>query len=200
VSLVEGLLLTGGGDVDPRHYGQTPLAEVGGVDADRDSWEIGLVRQALGRALPVLGICRGCQVLNVARGGTLLQHLPNRSVQPHLVVERDRVAHSVQIESGSQLSAVEGCDSMGVNSVHHQAVDSVGQDLRAVAWAEDGIVEAVEHLYAPAIGVQWHPENLLGLDSHMAVFRWLVDQAANFKAPHGAAPSARRPFEVDPGD
>ena len=83
---LDGLLLTGGGDVDPGHYGHAPSPEIGGVDADRDDWEIALVQQALELGMPVLGVCRGCQVLNVALGGTLIQHLPARSPLPHLVV------------------------------------------------------------------------------------------------------------------
>jgi putative glutamine amidotransferase len=177
---LDGLLLTGGGDVDPGHYGHAPSPEIGGVDTDRDDWEIALVRQALERGMPVLGVCRGCQVLNVALGGTLIQHLPARSPLPHLVVERESIAHSVRIEPCTQLFAVEGDDSIGVNSVHHQAVDAVGEGLRATAWAEDGTVEAIEHLTLPAIGVQWHPENLLDHAAHLAVFEWLVQRAARW--------------------
>jgi putative glutamine amidotransferase len=177
-----GLLLTGGGDVDPRRYGQVPSPEVGGVDVDRDDWEIALVHEAVGLGMPVLGVCRGCQVLNVALGGTLIQHLPARSPLPHLVVERESIAHSVRIEPCTQLFAVEGVDSIGVNSVHHQAVDAIGEGLRATAWAEDGTVEAIEHLTLPALGVQWHPENLLDHAAHLAVFQWLVEQAARWQS------------------
>jgi putative glutamine amidotransferase len=178
VGVLDGLLLTGGADVDPAQYGQIPAAETGGVDPDRDAWEIALVRVALESALPVLGICRGCQVLNVACGGTLFQHLPARSNLPHLVVPRTAEAHAIEIQPGSQLFAVEGTTSIGTNSIHHQAVDELGAVLRATAWAEDGTVEAIEHLECPAVGVQWHPENLVDHAPHLAVFKWLVDQAA----------------------
>jgi putative glutamine amidotransferase len=178
---LDGLLLSGGGDVDPKKYGQSPSADVGGVDSDRDDWEVALVREALKVELPILAVCRGCQVLNVAFGGTLIQHLPARSTLPHLVRERESVAHAVRIEPFTQLFAVEGTTEIGTNSVHHQAVDAIGQDLRATAWAEDGTVEAIEHLTWPAIGVQWHPENLLDLPSHLALFEWLVAQAAGWK-------------------
>jgi putative glutamine amidotransferase len=182
ISILGGLLLTGGGDVDPSLYGQVQSAETGGVDTERDRWEVELLRWALDLALPVLGICRGCQVLNVAHGGSLIQHLPHHSNAPHLVTERESLVHSVQIMPGSQLHAVEGSSLIGVNSVHHQAVDAIGENLRFTAWAEDGTVEAVEHAHLPVIGVQWHPENLLSHEYHRAVFRWLVDQAARFQA------------------
>jgi putative glutamine amidotransferase len=177
---LDGLLLTGGGDVDPRHYGQAPSPDIGGVDADRDDWEMALVHQALGLGMPVLGVCRGCQVLNVALGGTLIQHLPAHSSLPHLVVERESLVHTVHIEACTQLLAVEGADQIGVNSVHHQAVAEIGDGLRATAWAEDGTVEAIEHLTHTAIGVQWHPENLLDHAPHLALFEWLVEQAARW--------------------
>ena len=179
---LDGLLLTGGGDVDPKLYGQSPSADVGGVDSDRDDWEMALVRRALEVGLPILGVCRGCQVLNVACGGTLIQHLPARSSLPHLVLERQSVTHAVRIEPFTQLFAVEGAAQIDTNSVHHQAVDAIGEGLRATAWAEDGTVEAIEHLTWPAIGVQWHPENLLELASHLALFEWLVAQAVQWKA------------------
>jgi putative glutamine amidotransferase len=179
---LDGLLLSGGGDVDPTRYGQSPSAEIGGVDSDRDDWEVALVRQAFEVELPILGVCRGAQVLNVACGGTLLQHLPAHSSLPHLVLEREAVAHVVRIEPSTQLFAIEGAAQIGTNSVHHQAVEAIGQGLRATAWAEDGTVEAIEHLTSPAIGVQWHPENLLDHPSHLALFEWLVAQAAGWKA------------------
>jgi putative glutamine amidotransferase len=178
VAALDGLLLTGGGDVDPTRYGQLPAAETGGVDPERDAWEIGLVCVALESAVPLLGICRGCQVLNVACGGTLFQHLPARSDLPHLVAPRTSEVHAIEIQPDSRLFAVEGTTSIGTNSIHHQAVDELGAVLRATAWAEDGTVEAIEHLVRPAVGVQWHPENLVDHESHLAVFKWLVDQAA----------------------
>jgi len=179
---LDGLLLTGGGDVDPKKYGHSPSADIGGVDADRDDWEVAMVRQAFEVELPILGVCRGAQVLNVACGGTLIQHLPAHSSLPHLVLARASVAHAVRIESCTQLFAIEGATQIGTNSVHHQAVDAIGQGLRATAWAEDGTVEAIEHLTSPVIGVQWHPENLLDHPPHLALFEWLVAQAAEWKA------------------
>jgi putative glutamine amidotransferase len=175
---LDGLLLTGGGDVEPGLYGEIRRAETGGVDEDRDIWEIALLQQAFAAALPVLGICRGCQVINVACGGTLFQHLPDVTAQPHLIPHpRHETVHTVRIEPGSRLSMLEDNPCIGVNSIHHQAIDRVGTDLEATAWSEDGIVEAVEHLTLPVLGVQWHPENLLHLPAHRALFSWLVNSA-----------------------
>jgi putative glutamine amidotransferase len=196
---LDGLLLTGGGDVDPKNYGHDVAAETGGVDPARDQWEVALVRQALLVGMPVLGICRGCQVLNVACGGTLIQHLPARSLLPHLVMERDSMAHAVQVEPHTQLFAVEGTSQIATNSVHHQAVDVIGQGLRPTAWAEDGTVEAIEHLTRPVIGVQWHPENLLDHASHLAVFQWLVDHASRWRGPHGSVLAGAPDSSVSPG-
>jgi len=178
---LDGLLLSGGGDVDPRNYGEPPSPDIGGVDADRDDWELALLHEAFEAELPILGVCRGCQVVNVACGGTLIQHLPARSALPHLVLARHSVAHVVRIEPFTQLCAVEGTTEIGTNSVHHQAVDAIGAGLRATAWAEDGTVEALEHLTLPVIGVQWHPENLLDHPAHLALFAWLVAQAARWQ-------------------
>jgi putative glutamine amidotransferase len=174
---LDGLLLTGGGDVDPGLYGMVRSADTGGVDEGRDAWELGLVPHAIATGLPVLGICRGCQVLNVAFGGTLIQHLLARTTLPHLVPERERIVHQVRIEPGTQLFGVEQRTDIGVNSIHHQAVDTVGADLRVSAWAEDGTIEAIEHGQYPLLGVQWHPENLFHQPAHLALFAWLVEQA-----------------------
>jgi putative glutamine amidotransferase len=173
-----GLLLTGGGDVAPSLYRADPSDQTGGVNEERDAWEIELVHRALEAELPILGICRGCQVINVACGGTLFQHLPAISSQPHLIAQpRDQVAHRIRIRPGSLLAELEDGVSMGVNSIHHQAVHETGRELQATAWAEDGVIEAIEHSSRPVIGVQWHPENLLQLSSHRALFQWLVQAA-----------------------
>jgi putative glutamine amidotransferase len=177
---LDGLVLTGGGDVEPERYGEVRRPETGGVDPERDRWELALVQQAFAAALPVLGICRGVQVINVACGGTLFQDLADVTPQQHLVPHpRDEAVHTVRILGGSRLSMVEDATWVGVNSIHHQAINRLGEDLVATAWAEDGLVEAVEHPTLPVLGVQWHPENLQHLPAHRELFSWLVDATAS---------------------
>lgn len=179
IGRIDGLLLSGGGDVDPHRYGQAPSAATGGIDADRDAIELGLLAAAIERGIPVLGVCRGCQVLNVALGGTLHQHVPDVSGLDHLHREpRDWLAHPVSVEKGSRLHRVVGGDHLEVNSIHHQAVDRPARPLRAVACAPDGIIEAVEDPQRPILAVQWHPESLVPAEPHLALFRWLVEAAS----------------------
>jgi len=180
---LDGLLLSGGGDVDPALYGGSPSPEIKGVEPDRDAWEVALVKYAVRVGLPVLGTCRGSQVLNVAMGGTLVPHLPELTSNRHC--QRDRwsqAVHDVTIQRASRLRAVIGFNVIGVNSLHHQSVDLVGTGLRAVGWAEDGVVEAIEGLGStPVLGVQWHPELLPGLEGHSALFAWLIGEAVRFR-------------------
>jgi putative glutamine amidotransferase len=164
----DGLLLIGGGDVDPATYGQPRQREVYGVVARRDEFELPLARAAIARAMPTLAICRGHQVLNVALGGTLEQHLASGSV-PHGApgVAGGSSTHAVRVREGSRLATALGTTGAAVSSQHHQATDELGTDLRAVAWADDGVVEGIE-LALPGqwvIGVQWHPEDTAGTDA-----------------------------------
>src|SRR5919197_3386341 len=130
---VDGLLLTGGGDVEPLYYGAAAVPEVHGVDAGRDAFELALVPAAAAPGVPVLGICRGAQVINVAMGGTLAQHLPDVSDQAHCLRDRSgEPVHDVRIEPGTRLAGIAGADRLPVNSLHHQAVDTLGAGLRAV--------------------------------------------------------------------
>jgi len=197
LAALDGLLLTGGGDVAPWLYDEEPAPEVYGVEAARDSWELALIEGA-GDQLPVLGVCRGAQLLNVAAGGTLTQHLPDVTDEPHRLRERDQEpVHAVDIAPGSRLEEILGQRRVGVNSIHHQAVDRVGADLRAVAWAPDGIVEAVERTDGvPIVGVQWHPESLIDLVPHGALFLWLTRCAARDR-PGVQAPQQFEPASVD---
>lgn len=165
---VDALVLTGGGDVDPAFYGQERHAATGDAEPGRDEFEIDLARRAMERNLPLLAICRGVQVLNVAAGGTLVQDIPTaiRSDLAHAVrTPKNLLCHAITIEPGTRLSRVLGSTdapacSCRVNSRHHQAIDRVGTGLRVSAAAPDGVVEAVEGPDATfCIGVQWHPEN-----------------------------------------
>jgi len=180
VSSLDGLLFTGGGDVDPTWYGRQPSPRLGKVDPEQDAWELALVRAGLAGSLPMLGICRGSQVMNVAFGGTLVQHLPDEpDTVEHCVKEQcSAPVHRVRVDGRSRLAAVLGVESLGVNSLHHQAVEQLGAGLSPVAWAEDGTVEAVEGTGASRmIGVQWHPELLVDDASNAALFDWLALEA-----------------------
>lgn len=158
---LDGLILSGGGDVDPARYGAATDPACGPANPDRDTAELDLVRQAIDSALPVLGICRGLQVINVFLGGTLIQHLPDVvGHEGHSPEEARHGSHKVSVASGSQLARLLGRTEADVPTHHHQAIDRLGDGLVATAWADDGTVEAVE-LAEPAsfmVAVQWHPE------------------------------------------
>jgi gamma-glutamyl-gamma-aminobutyrate hydrolase PuuD len=159
IAVLEGLVLTGGGDLDPRSYGEEPGADLDGVDTNRDAGERALLRAALEADLPVLAICRGCQVLNVELGGTLHQHLPD--VVGHTDHRQaPAVFGDVEVETdpGSLVARVFG-DRPTVRCAHHQAIRDLGRGLVSTARTRDGVIEAVELLSARfALGVQWHPE------------------------------------------
>lgn len=166
---VDGLLLVGGGDLDPTTYGDTPSETVYGVSAARDACELALVRTAIERELPTLAICRGHQVLAVALGAQLDQHITDR---PGLLdhgkpgVEDGGRSHVVEVEPDSKLADAMGTTSPTVSCHHHQAVTTVGPRTRVVAAAGDGVVEGIELVGADAwiVGVQWHPEDTAGSD------------------------------------
>jgi putative glutamine amidotransferase len=165
---IDGLLLTGGGDVDPAFYGEDRHPLTDDAEPGRDEFEIDLARRAMSGGVPLLAICRGAQVLNVAAGGTLVQDIPSsvESELSHSVKEpKDLACHAISIVAGTKLSSVLGGQtaaacSCRVNSRHHQAVGRTGDGLVVSARAGDGVVEAIEQPDAPfCIGVQWHPEN-----------------------------------------
>jgi putative glutamine amidotransferase len=166
---VGGLVLTGGGDIDPARFGEACHASVCDVSGARDALELDLTRRALEQGVPLLAICRGLQVLNVALGGTLYQDIPSDPGSPigHSQAEpRSQPTHTVKLEEGSRLAGIVGSLALEVNSLHHQALKRLGAGLRAVATAPDGIVEGIEFPHhAFAVGVQWHPEELVGHDA-----------------------------------
>jgi putative glutamine amidotransferase len=161
---VEGVLLTGGSDLDPSLYGEAPHPRLGAVFRDRDEFELAVCREALDRDLPILGICRGHQVLNVATGGTLIQDIPS-DVSGGEVHDSERErwerSHDVRILPGTRLRALLGEDTVAVNSFHHQAVKELGRGLQVSAVSgEDNVVEGIEGEASRfALGVQWHPES-----------------------------------------
>ena len=190
LDLVDGLLLVGGPDVDPARYGaeRHPLTEQ--PVPLRDEVEIALVRRAIARGLPTLGICRGMQLLNVAAGGTLRQHLPD---EPDMADHRRALGsfegadHEVRLEDGSRALAAAGGSPHRVKSHHHQGVREVGEGLRVTGWgAEDGLAEAVEGEGAEyLLGVQWHPE----ADPQSGLIGSLVAAAAEARARRESAPA-----------
>lgn len=159
VSAIHGLVLTGGGDVDPKLYGAAAHAETDTPSPRRDEWELALLRAALAADRPVLAVCRGVQLMNVACGGTLHQHLPDvLGAATHRPELGTFAQVPVRVDQGSRLAAIVG-ESTEVRCHHHQAIDRLGEGLRVCARAEDGSVEAVELTGARfALGVQWHPE------------------------------------------
>ena len=183
---LDGVVLCGGGDVDPDSYG-APDEGSHETSRDADRWELALARRALERGVPVLGICRGMQVVNVALGGTLAQDI-GRDGTPHPPTPDDPDAvmaqrHPVTIRPGSRLAAIYGTEERLVNTIHHQALDRVADGLEPVAWAPDGIVEAVEAV-DPAVdllAVQWHPEKIIE-DGERALFAAFVDRARDRRA------------------
>ncbi len=178
LAALDGLLFTGGGDVDSHRYGAERSSESGGIDPDRDRTESFLLDQAAHQHIPVLAICRGAQILNVSRGGSLVQHLPMVTAEPHLVIERRTEAvHTVKIDVRSQLRRIVGRDWLETNTLHHQAVDHLGHHLIAVAWAADGTVEALEDQEGSIVAVQWHPEQMPDRPEQMSLFTWLIEEA-----------------------
>jgi putative glutamine amidotransferase len=186
---LDGLLLSGGDDVDPARYQQPPHPTIAGIDAARDDFEIHLINEARVRKLPILGICRGIQVLNVALGGTLIQDIPSEvngalehtlAVPPHQSYD---LAHEIWIDKDTllarlmsdRLGVADACD---VNSRHHQAVKTVAPGFRVSATAPDGVIEAIETPSPPfCLGVQWHPENFWRTGEFRALFEAFVEAA-----------------------
>jgi putative glutamine amidotransferase len=170
--LCDGIILSGGEDVDPQFYGQDPHIHLGPTLPDRDLVEIEIVKYAIKNNIPILAVCRGVQILNVALGGTLIQDIPSQMKEPiqhSQTVERRRDTHWVNISTDSKLYQILDADRVRVNSLHHQALDKVSEDLRVVAMSSDGIVEAVEYIHSSTftVGVQWHPESMASSNSRM---------------------------------
>ena len=160
----DGLLLAGGGDIEPARYGAGDHPAQYGIDPARDELELELARVAVRTGVPTLGICRGVQLLNVAFGGTLIQHLPEGDGH---VVHRDeakQAMHDVEVEPGSRLAGALGQTRAACRSHHHQGLDRIGDGFRPVAWAPDGLVEGIERDQGWTVGVLWHPESTAAAD------------------------------------
>jgi putative glutamine amidotransferase len=192
---VDALLLAGGADVDPASYGAAPHPETGVVWPERDRFEIALVRRAIERRMPVLGVCRGMEIMNVALGGTLIQHLPDViGTDEHRHTPGAFGDHEVRLEPGSLAATAAGSERAMVKSHHHQGIEELGSGLIATGWSvKDDLIEAIE---LPgegyALGVLWHPEE----DGESRVIASLVDAATHpaskRTAPGGAAEEVAR--------
>jgi putative glutamine amidotransferase len=184
---LDGLIVTGGRDVDPARYGQAPHPETDQPATDRDEWEDALLLAAIQRELPFLGICRGAQVLNVALGGTLIQHLPDVVGSNRYNIGGDQFNQvAVEVEPGSELSDLVGAGVAG-RVHHHQAIDRLGSGLSVSARAEDGIIQAIELGSVPfGVAVQWHPEET---PDDLRLFTGLVEAAREYNV---RAPGATR--------
>jgi len=172
---LDGVCLSGGPDLDPEAYGAPDRhVELGPTEPSLDAFELALARAAIAAGLPLLGICRGAQALNVACGGTLHQHLPgHRQSEPGT-----QVTHAVEVLAGTRLARLLGAGTLAVNSFHHQAADALGRGLRVAACAADGTVEAIEgEGQGFVLGVQWHAETLSADPVQLRLFEGLVAAA-----------------------
>jgi putative glutamine amidotransferase len=200
----DALLLAGGGDIEPARYGAAAHPAQYGTDPDRDELESELVLAADRLGMPVLGICRGVQLLNVAFGGTLLQHLPD---VPGLLEHRgegERALHRVRVGPGSRLAGALGRAEVDALSHHHQGLDRLGEGLRASAWSPDGLVEGIERERGWTVGVLWHPESTAGADpAQHDLLRAFVAEASRrglgFWRPEAQPVGSRHPGSADPG-
>jgi putative glutamine amidotransferase len=183
IARLDGILLTGGGDLDPARFNGTPHPGVYGVSASRDATEIELALRARDLRIPIFGICRGCQVMNVAYGGSLYTHildqLPGALQHSHDKFREEH--HFVSIDPDSLLECITGTNELAVNSLHHQGIFRVASNLIPTACAPDGLVEGVELRGHPfGLGVQWHPEHLTDRGEMAALFTALVEAAGKY--------------------
>jgi len=167
--------MTGGGDLDPENYGAPPTRERRACDPIRDGWDIALCRLAVERDLPTLAICRGSQILNVALGGTLVQH-----IEDHFDIDRYNEGRPRRVDRcGQHGRRMTGASRLGANTLHHQALMTPGDGVRVVAQAPDMTIEAIEVEGKPVVGVQWHPELMRHRPEHLALFQSLVRLASS---------------------
>jgi putative glutamine amidotransferase len=193
---LDGLLLSGGSDLDPGYYGEEPVTELGVTIPERDAFEMALLEHALRRQIPIFGICRGMQVLNVALGGTLYQDLPSQMDHMVLLGHRQdtpkwQPTHEVEVDGGSKVAKIMGTDELKVNSYHHQGIKDLASGLVAVACSPDGVIEAVESGDLSKrwmIGVQWHAEAMRDAGpEHQKLFEAHVSAAERYALRHVAA-------------
>lgn len=183
VDAIDALILTGGADLDPMLYGQDPRPELGQVTPQRDAYDMVLIRIAVQKGKPILGICRGLQGLNIAFGGTLFQDIPTTYNKDYIKHDQERDPqfgiHMINISKGSQLHDILGVDSLVVNSRHHQAIDRLAQVFTITARTSDGIIEAIENKEKKILALQFHPEDMTaaGNKQMLRIFEYLIKQA-----------------------
>lgn len=186
---VNGVCLSGGQDIDPSAYGEEAHPQLGPTERELDEFELALVRAADRRRLPILAICRGAQLVNVARGGTLIQHVPDvvgEEIEHRQKEPAERPTHGLRVDEGSRLANILRWHRGSVNSFHHQAIDRLGSALVAAAWSPDGLIEAFEASdRAFLVGVQWHAECLVSRPEHAVLVRAFV-AACGAPNPSGA--------------
>jgi len=184
VQTVDGLIFAGGGDIDPAVYGGPAHLSIDRVDAVRDTFELELAKKVFDSTIPVLGICRGFQLLTVVSGSDLITHIPDEIGEEvkHKAPNGESIKHLIQVEPQSRLEIITGSKKFEVESMHHQAVRGVSVDWRVMAKSEDGIIEALEHKKHPwMISVLWHPEMSLEDPNHQNIFRALVEATCLLK-------------------
>ena len=187
VAGLDGLIMTGGEDVNPRFYKEQPIEQLGDVDSVRDVYDLMLIKMAADRNIPLLGICRGEQLINVAFGGSLYQDIPSQ--HPSAITHRqsepkEQGTHTVTVSTGSLLASVIGDNTFSVNSFHHQAIKKVAPNFRVVAWAPDSTVEAIEAYPGRSIlAVQWHPEGLVagGDTTMLKIFKYMIHKSETYR-------------------
>lgn len=182
---IDGLLLSGGEDIDPRFFNEDPHPQLGQIVPERDRQEIWLSRWAISEDKPLLAICRGIQILNVALGGGMVQDIGSQVVQPIQHSQKapfSHASHNIEIESGTKMENIAGGMATYVNSFHHQSVGEVAPGFVVSAWAGDGVTEAIESVDHPfAVGVQWHPEFLVQTEEHAKrLFKAFIESARKF--------------------
>ena len=185
---LDGILLTGGADINPLYWGEDPIKELHGINPQRDHQELLLVKMAADRQIPILGICRGIQTMTAALGGSLYQdihvQMEGVRIKHNQDLERSYASHSIEIESDTLLHKIFNTNTIAVNSFHHQAVKDVPTGFRICARSTDGVIEAIESTeYKSMLGVQWHPECFIlrGDTCMMPLFEWLIKEAISFK-------------------
>lgn len=180
INMVDGLILSGGHDIDPLLFNEEPHQKLGGIYPDRDRFDFLIIKKAMGKKMPILGICRGHQVINVANGGSLYQDLSlidGCYIKHNQGELSDVKTHTISIEKNSVLNQILG-DVTCCNSFHHLAVNKVAPGFKVVARSKDGVIEAIERIEKPLVmGIQWHPEMLAGVDENMLnIFKYFIKE------------------------